>query len=233
MNKPTLNGLTKNKLVKIPLAVLTVLSLLGGGAYVFAASTSELTQAINPGTLSVDIVDGSYVSVATPSFTMSAVPFSFDCQTSTGSFGSATQQIYVKNPDAADNGWTMSIAGSAPTASWTSGALNFDFNDSNTAGCGDGADADSYKGQMTIDASGATLAKGSCATCNTTNISKGSSASFVEGTTDSITLLNAAAGSDDIGDWTLRNVSVSQKIPGEQAAANDYKINLTLTITAS
>lgn len=49
---------------------------------------------------------------------MTAAPFSFACQTATGTFGSGSQQIYVKNPDGADNGWVVSLAASAPTAIW-------------------------------------------------------------------------------------------------------------------
>ena len=235
MSKIYRHLLSKTQLSRLALFLLILVSVLSTGLYALAASTSEFTQAINPGTLSTDIVDGSYASVSSPSFTMSAAPFSFACQASTGTFGSATQQIYVKNPDAADSGWSLSLAASAPTAFWDStvSAVDVDFNDPNTGGCGDGADTDSLKGQMTVDASGATLAKGACATCNVTNIAKGASTAFNQDTTDSITLLNAAAGSDDIGDWTLQGVGVSQQIPGEQPAASDYKLNLSLSIVAN
>ncbi|MFA6194352.1 MAG: hypothetical protein WC719_01225 [Patescibacteria group bacterium] len=222
-------------LSRISAAVLIVFTGLNLGFYALASSTSEFTQAINPGTLSTDIVNGSYVSVSSPTFSMSAVPFSFSCQASTGTFGSATQQIYVKNPDASDTGWTLTLAGSSPTAYWDSitSSLDFDFNDSASSGCSDGADTDILKGQMTVDPSIATLAKGACAACDTANITKGNSTAFAEGATDSVTLLTAAAGSSDIGDWTLQGVSVSQTIPGEQPAANDYKVNLSLSIVAN
>lgn len=235
MSKIYRRFLGKAQLSSLVLFLLVSLGISATGLYALAASTSEFTQAINPGTLSTDIVDAAYAPVASPIFTMSAAPFSFACQASTGTFGSATQQIYVKNPDASDSGWSLSIAASAPTDFWdsTTSALDFDFNDTDTGGCGDGADADSLKGQMTIDAAGATLAPGNCASCAVTNIAKGASTAFDQGTTDSITLLNAAAGSDDIGDWTLQGVSVSQQIPGEQPAASDYKINLSLSIVAN
>lgn len=86
---------------------------------------------------------------------------------------------------------------------------------------------------MTVDPSGGTLAVGSCASCATTSITKGSSASYLEGSVDSVTILTGAAGSNDIGDWKLTGVSISQKIPAEQAAASDYDINMTLSIVAS
>src|SRR3989338_6214347 len=207
---------------------------LGGATYVLASSTSNFTQTINAGTLAVDIVDGSYVTVGSPTMAMSAATFSFSCQTKTGSFGTASEVIYVSNPDAADNGWTVSLAAQATTDIWDSAGTDFDFNDPTGSGCTDGADAgDTVGGQMTVDASVATLAVGQCASCVTTNVTKGSSAPFVQATTDSITILTGAAGSNDIGDWKLTGVSISQTIPAEQAVASDYDINLTLSVKAS
>lgn len=199
---------------------------------IYAANTSNFTQTINAGTLSVDIVDGSYNTVASPAVAMTAATFSFACQQSTGTFGTATEQIYVQNPDAADSGWTVSIAGSATTALWASSGPDFDFNDPTSSGCSDGADADSFGGQMGLNPNAGTLAVGGCSSCTTTNVTKGSSSAFSEGTTDSITVLSGAAGSDDIGDWTLQGVSVTQEIPGEQPAASDYNITLVLSIVA-
>jgi hypothetical protein len=89
-----------------------------------------------------------------------------------GTFGTTTQQIYVKNPDAADAGWAVSLAASAPTAFWDSAGVDVDFNDPTTGGCTDSVDADALKGQLTVDASGGTLAIGACASCATTSITK-------------------------------------------------------------
>jgi len=216
--------------------VVLVVSGAGTATYVFASSTSSFTQTINAGSLSTDIVDSGYSTVGSPSVAMSAVTFSFSCQTATGTFGAAEQLIYVSNPDAADGGWTLTVAASATTDAWDSAGTDFDFNDPGTSGCvDDGAttDADALGGQMTVDASGGTLAVGQCASCATTDVTKGSSTAFVEGTTDSVTLLTAAAGSDDIGDWKLTGVSISQKVPAEQPAAADYDIDMVLTVAAS
>lgn len=206
-------------------------------AWVYAASTSNFAQTITAGSLSVDIVDGSYVTVGSPSVSMSSKTFSFSCLSggtaSTGTFGTASQVIYVKNPDAADNGWTVSLAASNTTDVWDSAGTDYDFNDAGGSGCTDGADADSVGGQMTVDPSVGTLAAGACASCTTTSVTKWSSASFLEGTTDSITLLTGASGSDDIGDWKLTGVSISQTIPAEQPANTDYDIDMTLSILAS
>ena len=152
---------------------------LGSAVSVYAA-TSNFAQTINAGTISVDIVDAGYATVGSPSVTMPAKTFSFSCSTSTGTFGTVSQVIYIKNPDAADNGWTVSLAGSATTAVWDSAGTDYDFNDAGGSGCTDGADADSLGGQMTVDPSGGVLSTGACATCAATNVSKGTSASFVE-----------------------------------------------------
>lgn len=216
----------------VALAIFVVVGL-SVGMYVWASATSNFQQTISAGTLAVDIVNGSYVTVGSPSVSMGAVTFSFACQAATGTFGSATQQIYVSNPDAADNGWTVSLAGSAATAVWDSAGTDYDFNDPTTSGCADGGDADSLAGQLTVDPNAGTLATGQCSSCATANITKGSSTGYNQGTTDSITVLTGAAASNDIGDWTLQGVSLSQSIPSEQPAASDYDINMTLSIVAS
>lgn len=197
------------------------------------SATTAITQIINPGILSTDVVDASYEPVASPTFAMTDTTVKFSCQTTTGTLGTSTQQIYVENPDAADGGWTLTIAAtSGATAYWNS-AVDYDFNDPDTLGCEDGAtDPDSLGGQLTINPSVGTLVKATCRTCGITGITKGSSSAFNEGTLDSITLLSAAAASDDIGNWVFTGVGLSQTIPPEQPAANDYSINLTITVTA-
>ncbi|MCB9806893.1 hypothetical protein H6768_03290 [Candidatus Peribacteria bacterium] len=103
---------------------------------------------------------------------MNAATMSFSCQTVTGTFGTSTQQIYIRNPDAADSGWTVSLAASDPTDLWDSAGTDFDFNDSGSSGCADGGDTDSFAGQMTVDPSVATLATAQCESCTTSNITK-------------------------------------------------------------
>ena len=221
---------------KVNIATATVLltSLaLTSVVWVYAASTSNFTLTVNAGTLSVDIVDAGYVSVGSPSVALGAVTAGFWCQSASGTLGTASQVIYVKNPDAADNGWTVSLAGSATTAVWDSAGTDIDFNDAGGSGCTDGGDADSVGGQMTVDPSGGTLATGQCSGCATTNITKGTSASFIEGSTNSITVLTGASGSNDFGDWKLTGVAISQTVPAEQWAATDYDIDMTLSILAS
>lgn len=216
-------------------AIVLSLGLLSlGVATVQASNTPNVTQAVNASTLTTDIRDASRVTVASPTFAMSAASFNFSCQTTTGTIGSNTQRIYVDNPDGADNGWTLAMAAtSGATTLWQNGGStqNYDFNDASGSGCTDGADADSKGGQLTVDPSVGTLTA-DCSSCVTTNITKGSSTAFVQATTDSVTLLTAAAGSDDVGRWYLTGVGASQTLPAEQAV-DSYSINMTLTATAS
>lgn len=233
-------ALLERSLRKVNLATIAIVSMfifalvMGGTAtYVYASNTSNFTQTIGVGSLSVDIVDASYVTVASPTIAMGAYTFNFACTASTGTFGTATEQIYVQNPDAADGGWDVTLAASATSAVWTSAGTDYDFNDPTSSGCTDGADAgDAVGGQMTVDASAATLDVGQCATCTTTSVTRGSSDAFDEGVTDDITILSGAIGSDDIGDWTLETISISQTIPAEQPAAADYDIDMVLSIAA-
>ena len=120
---------------------------------------------------------------------MTAKTFSFDCQSggsaSTGSLGSGTERVYVINPNAANGGWTLSIAASGgATARWQNGATTYiDYNDPSGSGCADGVgDADSTAGQLTIDPSVSTITT-DCLTCSDANVTKGASSSFDEGTT--------------------------------------------------
>ncbi len=226
----------KKTLLQMLAVVISVVSI---PAIALAASNSNFTQTINTGTLVADIADASRNSVASPAVAMTARAFSFSCYAggtaSTGTLGTNTERLYVSNGDAADNGFTLTLAAtSGATATWAnSGATqHFDFNDptGTTAGCSDGADADSQSGQMTVNASAGTL-NTDCNSCTATGVSLGSSASFAQATTDSITLINAGSTSNDVWRGYLSGATVSQTIPAEQAA-DSYTLNLTLTATA-
>lgn len=221
-------------------ALSTVLALgvyAGSTQTVFSANTPNFTQTINSGVLATDILDNNRATVASPSVALGAKTFSFDCYSggtaSTGLLGTNTQRVYVMNPDAADNGWTLTIAAtSGNTSVWDAGAAtDYDFNDPTGSGCTDGGgDADAFGGQMTINANAGTLTT-DCVSCTTTNVTKGSSNAFNQGTTDSITLLSAASGSDDVWRGYMTDISVSQTIPAEQVAGS-YSLGMTLTVTA-
>ena len=73
------------------------LLLVGGGSFFIAFQAqgvaTTLSQTINAGTLSVDIVDASDVSVGSPSVAFGAMTYSFDPATTTGTLGAAAQKI--------------------------------------------------------------------------------------------------------------------------------------------
>jgi hypothetical protein len=218
-------------------AVLVVAMMGSGVAY--AANNSTFSQVINTGTLSTDIMDASRVTVASPAVAMSAKNFSFDCQNggsaSTGTFGTNTERIYVNNPDGADNGWTLTLAATGGnTTRWANGGAtqHIDFNDPTGSGCTDNSsgEADTNAGQLTMNAAAGSITT-DCTSCNTTGVTLGSSAAFNQGTTDSVTLINAAAGSNDVWRGYLTGVAASQTVPAE-TPADSYSLNLTLTSTA-
>lgn len=230
-------------------SILKTLSVLGIASMLISAPLTQtnvkadvdtdFTQSITAGALVTDIRDSSRVTVSNASVSMSSKAFSFDCYTtsdpSTASFGSNSQRIYVDNPgnaQAGSNGWVLSVAASNPTDVWTAASNTFDFNDSGTSGCTDGADADTKGGQMTVDPSVGTLTT-DCGSCTTTNVTKGTAFTFVEGTRNSITLLNAAAESDDIWRGYLTGVGIQQTIPAEQPVANNYTLNLVVSVVAN
>ncbi len=178
--------------------------------------------------LLVDIVDATNNSVSSPNISMSNKSLSFSSQTSTGTLGTSSEKIFIQS-DGTTN-WQVSIAATdGPTGLWENSGSSkfFDFNDS-TSNAEDGADSDSYGGQLSISPSSATLTAGSG--CSNAGLSLGSNSSFIEGTVNSILLLSASSQSSGCN-WSLTNVGISQSIPKEQAA-DSYGINLTLTIVA-
>lgn len=222
-------------------AIIVAAAIVSVPAVTFAAANSNFTQTISPGTLATDIADAARNSVASPAVGMSAKSFSFDCQSggsaSTGTLGTNAERLYVSNGDAADNGWTLTVAATSGAAAlWQNGGATqkFDFNDptGGTAGCSDGADAagDTFAGQMSINPATGSLTT-DCTSCSATGVSLGTSTGFSQGTTDNVTLLNAGSGSNDIWRGYLTGATVSQTIPAEQVP-DSYTLGLTLTATA-
>lgn len=185
----------------------------------------------NAGFLSFDIVDAGNSSVLTPSYAMPATGFLFSCSNTTGTLGSSTQKLHTSNMSLSP-AWTVSIAATdGSTALWRNGGntQQFDFNDTTSSGCSDGADADSVAGKLTIDPSVATLTpQGGC---SNSNLSLGSSSTFNEGVTNAITLLSASSSAQTLCYWDLTNIGLDQVIPANQAS-DTYTLNLTVTATA-
>lgn len=178
------------------------------------------------GTLSVDIVDSDGTTVGSPSVSFSSLGFSYSSQTSTGTLSSSSQKIRVDNHSATAT-WTLAIAATSGTTSvWDTGTLKYDYNDA--SGASDGADADAFGGQLTVDPSGGTLA--AVAPCaSTTGISKGSSNAYSEsGGISSITLLTAGGSASFNCQWDFTGISLSQAIPAAQAGGT-YTLSFTIT----
>lgn len=99
---------------------------------------------VNPGVLAVNMVDNNLQPVATPLVDMGSTFQSDACQTATSIFGTPTQQIYIKNPGVANNGWTVTLSAASPLNAWQAGGAHLDFNDATNLGCTDGPDIDTY-----------------------------------------------------------------------------------------
>ena len=204
----------------------------------YASSSSTIEQTIISGALSTNVLNSNREAVDFPFASFSPKSYSYSCQkdssASTGIFGSDSQRLYVMNPANASNGFTLTIAATAgASATWTDSTENheYDFNDPTGSGCDDGVDSDSMGGQLTIDPSVGTLTT-DCGACSISGVVKGDPASFIQGSNDSVTLLNASASSDDVWRGYLTGVQLLQTIPGEQLPGS-YVISLTVTVTAS
>ncbi len=181
-----------------------------------AYTTKICGTAVGPsGTLSVDIVDSGGTTVATPSVTFGAVAFSFNTQTSTGTLGVSAEKIRLSNTTSTPT-WAMSVAAtSGPTTLWTTGSITYDFNST------------AANGRLTVDPSGATITpQGGCAS---TGISLGSSTSFNQGVTDSVTLATASGSTQTSCYWDFTGIGLTQDLPAKQSVGT-YTISLTLTV---
>ena len=189
-----------------------------------ASNQSQLNQSISDGVRSIDIVDAGGTTVASPSVNFTGANFSFSTQDTTGTLGVSAQRIRIYNPTSTAT-WTASVAGSATTATWTTGSQYYDFNDG--SGYTDGGDADSYGGQLLVSPAGGTLA--GVSGCATTNVSLGANSQFNQGTVDSITIASGAAGAPTYCRWDVTNIGLNQRIPASQASGS-YSLNLVLSI---
>lgn len=179
-----------------------------------AATTTSLSQVINTGTLTYDIVDGGGSPVASPSVAFSSTTFDFACQTETATFGTASEKVKISNPLL--SGVKLDINANTPgTDTWDDGnSHTYAYNDpaGTTAGC--------TNGQMTI--SGGTFNQTAGANVPTYTTPGGA---FT--TTNPVTLLNNTSTTAWEGELT--GYTLSQKIPAEQA---DGTYSLSMTISA-
>ena len=198
--------------------VLSTLVVLSSNNFVYAALTagSQLSQVIGAGVLSTSIRDGSGAVVASPSFSMNSAAVSTNAQTVTGTFGTTSQRITVDNPGGANNGWTLTLAGtSGGSTVWTNGSATYPFNGNSTTG------------QLTVNPSIAALTP---VTGTSTGITLGSQAAFSAATP--VNLMTASGGSDDIWNGYITGVGMSQVIPASQVPGT-YTLDLTQTVAAT
>lgn len=195
--------------------VLGVVGLAGSTVYAATTADSRLEQVINAGTLSTDIRDASDGVLSTPTFAMGAVTTSTSAQTSTGTFGEAAKRISVDNPGGANNGWTLTLNATTPgTGTWSGGAGTYPYNGT------------AVTGQLTVNPAAGSLTS---LVGTSTGITLGSQATFSG--TNLVTLISAAASSDDVWRGYVTGVGLSQVIPAGQAPGT-YTLPMTQTVAA-
>lgn len=217
----------------------TIVFLLGIMIQIASAQkTVTFTATINPGALLTDVRNEFGQSVVNPNLDLGRVINSMKCRHGnsaiSGVFGDNAERIYVDNPKAAFDGWTLTIAPKYGDATrWSSeNDEYFDFNDAGFSGngCTDG-DNDGYGGLLSIDPSDARLAS-DCLNCSTKDIILGSNSSKSFAEADNITLLRANDQSDTVGSWYLTGIKINQTIPSAQDGGS-YSLEMILTATAS
>ncbi len=201
----------------------TTNSHVGDGNWA-AGTTKICASAHGAGTVSADILDAEDNPVTNPSIAMELKPFSFAVQTTNGTFGVSDQKIRVTST-LLDPKWSLSLAATdGSTAVWYSTQGDYEYNDPTT-------DPNILKGQMTVDPLDVTIIPGPG--CTITGLTPGNSESYSKDITDVITLLSAGASADTNCYWDITSVDISQKIPKEQTAADDYHINMTMTVATN
>ncbi|HET9174643.1 MAG TPA: hypothetical protein VFN56_05205 [Candidatus Saccharimonadales bacterium] len=201
------------------------LSFLLVPAAASATLTPNFTQTINAGSLTANIYGSDdATSVPSPTVSFPALNYSFQCQTSSATLGDSNDKVNVTNLASGINTWNIAIAPTnGTTATWTNGTNTYKYNDptGTVAGC--------TNGQMTVDPSVATLTddcNGAC-TANDSTVSKGTSAAFVSGTTNSVTLLKDTAGTAWEG--YLTGIALTQKVPA-LTPSGSYSLPMTITL---
>ncbi len=206
---------TTKKLLAGTLVLALVAVPLAPSAYAALTAASTLSQSITAGTASTDVRDAGNAIVGSPSFAMSAKTVSTAQQTSTGTFGTATQRISVDNPGGANNGFSIALNATVPgTGVWTDGASHtYAYNGT------------AATGQLTVDPSVSTW---TAVTGTIASITKGTSTAF-SGSTP-ITLASTSAALEDIWNGYMTGVGLSQTIPANTPAGT-YTIPMTQTLT--
>lgn len=208
----------KKTIRKTNILALSIASFALVAGIVFAANNATFKLTINPGSLGVDIVDNTYTTIESPEVYFNAVSSSLDCASTTGILGTSSEQIYITNPDAADNGYTVTLGATDPiSGAWSDGTNTFAYNNEAGSGC----DA----GQLTI--SNGIISDGKLASDSTTGIVTVGGAFTTA--VSSVTLISASAGSADISEVVATDFLLTQQIPA-RTPASSYSLPMTLTI---
>lgn len=201
------------KKLSVLAALAVIMAAVAVPSAAHAALNTDLSQVINAGTLSVDFVDGSNQSIASPSVSFGAVNFSFACQPATATLGTASQKLQVKNPKKA--GVSIDLNAATPaTDEWTSGSDTYKYNDAAGSGC--------TNGQLAV--SGGSFAKtiGANAPVYTTP-----GGAFTG--TSPVTLFDNTSNTAYEGNLT--GYTLTQQIPAEQTDGT-YSLPMIVTYTA-
>lgn len=201
---------------------------------------------INPGTFYVGFVDSgnNYQEVTDLEFGFDQKSVSMECLSGEGSptmyFGHDASEgvdarnLYIANPDAAREGFTISIAATnGANAVWSQAGNSFvlDYNANDCSSVNKPLDIEgvtNYGGRMYIDPSVAELRTGKCAGCSTNGLQLGTANHFEYGNIDSITLVQASSSADNIADYILNGIKVSQTIPA-MFSSGDYSLDMTIS----
>lgn len=220
--------------------LLVVVAFLALGAInaVQAQKTVTFTTSIAQGTLIANIRNASGLNVSSPNLHLGDVINTSNCRYSGSSLkeslGDDSQRLFVDNPNAATNGWTLTLASENGNGSLWNGAEGnkFDFNDSGSSGLGcTDSDSDGFGGELMVDVSSADI-NTHCISCSNNYVSRGSSTVESFANSPSITLMSATNQADTLGSWYMTDVDVIQTVPAGQEG-DDYSIEFTLTATAS
>ena len=179
--------------------------------------------------LSVDFVDGTNTVLANPTYDfVGSVVDTSVYQSTSSTFGTATKKIRVYN-GLAINGWNLTLSPTdGATALWnkSDSSAKYDFNDSGANATDSGIDTDGYGGQLSSNPTTGAIAS----SCPLTGVALGSSGNFVEGTVNSVTLINATSAAAMYCNWDLTGVTLTQTIPKAQPSGT-YTIGMTVTAT--
>lgn len=150
--------------------MFSIIALLLAFQGVRGATSSNFTMTILPQPLAVNIIDADFNIIEEPEVAFTELDYTEECREIRTPLISDSQQLYIRNFDAADGGWTVTISTDDPTVLWTQGDYQFDFNDPTGDGCVDGSDADEFAGSMEIYTESPALNSGLCPVCSTDDV---------------------------------------------------------------